>query len=145
MSMFRALKTLIFAYLSRLDLYLHMYGNRKFVPRVFPESFTWISSRQLRTSHFFLNPDPLRHASHPVLGRMSGAPLHTWATLHRCSVTAALILPLSDRIAQVEIASRQTERKSVCDGVKENPPRSKDLKVQGKFISASGWQEVEII
>lgn len=28
------------------------------------------------------------------------------------------MLPLSDRIAQVEIASRQKERKSVCDCVK---------------------------
>lgn len=78
---------------------------------------TWISNRQLRTSHFLLNPEPLRHASHPVLSKMSGASLHAWATLYRRSVSAALMLPLSDHIAQVEIASRQTERKSVCEGL----------------------------
>lgn len=52
---------------------------------------------------------------------MSGAPLHAWATLHRRSVTAALMQPLSDGIAQVEIESHQTKRKSVRDCVKESP------------------------
>lgn len=118
--MFTALNTLIFGRLKvlmQLFIPAHVYQQKVCYSSVSRE-LTWISNRQLRTSHFLLNPDPLRHASHPVLSRMLGAPLHAWATLYRRSVTAALMLPLSDRIAQVEIASRQTERKSVCDRVK---------------------------
>ena len=53
----------------------------------------------------------------PRLKQDVGFPLHASLILHRHLVTAALILPLvpvSDRIAQLQIASPERERKSVC-------------------------------